>query len=384
MPVRTVRLRVLMTADAVGGVWPYAVDLADGLSREGVEVTLALLGPPASDAQRAQAEAAGCRLIDTGLPLDWLAETPDAVLAAGEALARLAGLAGADLVHLHSPAFAAAGGFDVPVVAVCHSCVATWWWALEPGPLPPDLAWRRDLVALGCERADALLAPSAAFAAATAGAYGLPRQPTVVRNGRRTPAWPNSPDDAGHYPARYPAPFAFTAGRLWDRAKNVAALDRVAALSIMPVRAAGPTEGPHGERIRLIHLARLGPLDDAGVAAQLRERPVFVSLARYEPFGLAVLEAAQAGCALVLSDIPTFRELWDGAAVFVDPAETTAAAGILDALATDSDRHLDLGDAARAHAARYGMAAATAGVLRAFETVLTGRRLAVSLDGAAA
>ena len=46
---------------------------------------------------------------------------------------------------------------------------------------------------------------------------------------------------------------------------------------------------------------------------------VFVSPALYEPFGLAVLEAAQAGCALVLSDIPTFRELWDGVALFVAP-----------------------------------------------------------------
>lgn len=368
-----------MTADAVGGVWTYAVDLAEGLGRKGVAVTLALLGPPVSDEQRAQAEAAGCRLIEPGLPLDWLAETPDAVLAAGEALARLARLTGAEFVHLHSPAFAAAGGFDVPVVAVCHSCVATWWAALESGPLPPDLAWRRDLVARGCERADALIAPSAAFAEATATAYGLSRHPAVVNNGRRMRVWPDPSDGC----ASLPAPFAFTAGRLWDRAKNLAALDRVAALSIMPIRAAGPIIAPHGERIGLIHLAQVGQLDDTGIAAQLGERPVFVSLARYEPFGLAVLEAAQAGCALVLSDIPTFRELWEGAAVFVEPADTAAAAGILDALATDAGERARLGEAARAHGTRYTMAAATAGILRVFETVLTGRGPA-ALGGAAA
>jgi len=41
-----------------------------------------------------------------------------------------------------------------------------------------------------------------------------------------------------------------------------------------------------------------------------------------------VLEAAQAGCALVLSDIATHRELWGDAAIFVparDPAASAAA-----------------------------------------------------------
>ncbi|WP_375464094.1 glycosyltransferase family 4 protein [uncultured Methylobacterium sp.] len=363
-----------MTTDAVGGVWSYAVDLAEGLSREGVAVTLALLGPPASEAQGARAAAAGCRLLATGLPLDWLAETPGAVLAAGAALSGIARAVGADLVHIHSPAFAAAGGFTVPVVAVCHSCVATWWAALESGPLPADLAWRRDLAARGCARADALLSPSAAHAAATADAYGLFRPPTVVHNGRRPAQLPAA---AGA------APFAFTAGRLWDRAKNLAALDAAAALATVPVRAAGGVEGPNGERIAAPHLALLGRLDEAGIAAQLNERPVFVSLARYEPFGLAVLEAAQAGCALVLSDLPTFRELWQGAAVFVDPADAAAVARDLDALAADAGRRAILGEAARTRAARYGADAMVAGILRAFDAVRAGRGSA-AIGGAAA
>ena len=37
-PVR----RVLMTADAVGGVWPYSLDLASALHSRGVEVTIAV------------------------------------------------------------------------------------------------------------------------------------------------------------------------------------------------------------------------------------------------------------------------------------------------------------------------------------------------------
>ena len=37
-------LRLVLTTDAVGGVWTYATDLARGLSARGVEVTLAVLG----------------------------------------------------------------------------------------------------------------------------------------------------------------------------------------------------------------------------------------------------------------------------------------------------------------------------------------------------
>ena len=44
--------RILMTADAVGGVWQYATELASALAGLGHETILALLGPPPSDAQR--------------------------------------------------------------------------------------------------------------------------------------------------------------------------------------------------------------------------------------------------------------------------------------------------------------------------------------------
>ncbi|GJE41166.1 glycosyltransferase family 4 protein [Methylobacterium soli] len=373
----TERFHVLMSADAVGGVWSYAIDLAAGLAEAGVGVTLAVLGPDPSEMQAAQAEAAGCRLVRTGHALDWTATEPGAVTAAGAALARLARAVGADIVHLHSPAFAADGGFDVPVVGVCHSCVATWWAALETGPLPPDLAWRADLVGRGCRATAALLAPSAAFAAATARAYGLPRPPSVVRNGRR----PLADADATEAEA---AGFVFTAGRLWDRGKNLAGLDRVAARITLPVSAAGPIAGPNGARIALTHLDLPGQLDEAGIAAELARRPIFVSLARYEPFGLAILEAAQAGCALVLSDLPTFRELWEGAALFVDADDADTIARILESLAADTRRRAALGEAARERAGRYTAAATTAGVLRIFEALLAQPVARASLKGAAA
>ena len=44
---------------------------------------------------------------------------------------------------------------------------------------------------------------------------------------------------------------------------------------------------------------------------------IYALPARYEPFGLSILEAALSGCALVIGDIPSLREIWADAALFV-------------------------------------------------------------------
>ncbi len=147
-----------------------------------------------------------------------------------------------------------------------------------------------------------------------------------------------------------------TAGRLWDEGKNLAVLDRAAARLPVAVEAAGPLEGPNGARIALHHTVALGTLDAAALRAKLAERPVFASTALYEPFGLSVLEAAQAGCALVLSDIPTFRELWGDAALFVPPHDDRAvAAAVLRLLGDRADR-AERAALSRARAARFTVA----------------------------
>ena len=349
-------MRLLMTADAVGGVWSYALDLARGLAARGVEVTLAVLGP-APDAAEA---IPGVEVRVTGLPLDWLADTPDQVMQAGDAVAALAVRIGADVVHLNSPALAVAR-FAQPVLGACHSCLATWWDAVRGGALPADFAWRTDLLARGYARCDALVAPTHAFAAATARTYALARPPRVVHNGRR----------AGPRGDRM-ADFAFTAGRLWDEGKDLATLDRAAARLDVPVLAAGPARGPNGAEAALPNLRLLGHLDPQALRGWLARGPVFVSAARYEPFGLAVLEAAQAGCALVLSDIGTFREVWDGAAVFAPPGEDEGFARAVAALVRDRERRAQLRVAALERARRYTADAMVEGVHAIHRDLLAG------------
>ena len=349
--------RILMTVDAVGGVWQYATELCAALAPLGFETVLACIGPPPDHARRdALAAIPALKLIDTGLDLDWLAPDAAALDATADAIAALAEAEGADLVHLNQPAFAVAR-FTMPVVVVVHSCVATWWDAVHGGDAPAGFAWQTERVARGLRRADAIVTPSHAFAAVVRETYDLPATPAVVWNGRT--AFP--PRD------RPTADLAFTAGRLWDRGKNAVCLDRVAARLRHPFHAAGTVRGPNGEAIALHHLEPLGVLDEDALAARLSARPIFVSAALYEPFGLAVLEAAQAGCALVLSDIPTFHELWDGAALFVPPSDDDGFVKAIETLLADRDKRMTAGAAARRRTAEFTPARLADGMVAIYE-----------------
>lgn len=361
--------RLLMTVDCVGGVWTYALDLCRALAGAGVQITLAVLGPSPSEAQRdAAARIDGLTLVDTGLPLDWLAQDAEAVWRAGQAVAALAREVRADLVHLNSPALAAGGDYVQPVVGACHSCLKTWWQAVKGGPMPADFRWRTELLQAGYDACAALIAPSRAFAEATAHAY-VGAAPMAVLNGR-APALPHA--------AAARRPQVITAGRLWDEAKNLAGLDQVAAGLSAPVLAAGPLTGPQGQAAVVNHVQALGALEPADLAARLSESAVFASLALYEPFGLTVLEAAQAGCALVLSDIPTFHELWQGAALFVDPREPDAASEVLERLLADPARAARVGAAARERAARCTVDAMAEATLGAYAAALSTQREAAA------
>src|SRR5258706_6592866 len=176
---------VFMSADAVGGVWTYAIELARGLCRAGIDLHLAVLGPRPSSAQQAQAALIkSLSLTITGLPLDWTAIDEDELDDVERELKALAFRSGADLVHLNAPAHVGKAGWPFPLVVAAHSCVATWWQALRPMPLPDDLAWRARRTGAGLALADKVLVPSRAFARSVVGADGAGLPITVVRNGR--------------------------------------------------------------------------------------------------------------------------------------------------------------------------------------------------------
>src|SRR5207244_3630962 len=108
---------------------------------------------------------------------------------------------------------------------------------------------------------------------------------------------------------------------------------------------------------------------------------IYALPARYEPFGLSALEAALAGCALVLGDIPSLRELWDGAARFVPPDDAGALREALRELICDPQLRAGLGIKARRAAEQYTPRKMAGEYLKVYSGMMNGCRVPGSAAG---
>lgn len=335
-------LTVLMTADAVGGVWSYATGMCRLLAE--IRFVLATMGPRPRAAQRDEIRRLGnVTLVESDYGLEWMADGGGELAESHAWLSDLARHQAVDIIHVNGYAHA---GLDIdrPVVVVAHSDVLSWWQAVHNQAAPPEWDGYRRRVAAGLAAGDRVVAPTAAVLRDLARHYGpLASNAEVIANGVDFTSYLPLPKRA----------VVVSAGRLWDAAKNLSALDLIAPGLAWPVEIAGDTEGPDGGVSEFSNLHLLGRLTPAQMARHLGSASIFAAPARYEPFGLAVLEAAAAGCALVLGDIPSLRENWEGAAVFVPPVDLSALATAINALIADAEERTRLAAAARHRAHRF-------------------------------
>ena len=352
---------VLMTADAVGGVWQYAVDLGRALRELGTRTTLVVMGPEPGDRQRREAESAGLTVLARPYRLEWMEEPWTDLERAADWLLALESSIRPDVVHLNGYVHAALP-WTAPVLVVAHSCVGTWWRAVKGEAAPARLAAYREAVAAGLRAARLVVAPSAAMLDALRAEYGVPVHGRVVPNG--------CADPFGRAAMARKEPFVLAAGRAWDDAKNIRAVCEIAGRLPWPVCVAGEAAPPGGSACELPGVRALGPLPRAVLADWYRRAAIYALPARYEPFGLSVLEAARAGCALVLGDIPCLRENWSGCAIFVPPDDRGALARALHALVADTDGRAALGERAAARAAGFPIGRTVDGYLQAYGELL--------------
>jgi glycosyltransferase involved in cell wall biosynthesis len=364
---------VLMTADAVGGVWRYSVDISSALVRRGTRVTLAVMGPPPTPPQRSFAAALGINVMMSPFKLEWMERAWDDVDRAGEWLLDLERTQQPDLVHVNGFSHANLP-WRAPAVIVAHSCVCSWWRSVHGVEAPEDLAMYRTRVAAGLAAATLVIAPSAAMLGALVTEYGWTfTDARVIPNGRVDGY------DAGEPTLK--SPIVFAAGRIWDKAKNIATLCAIAPSIAWSVYVAGDARGPgsndvpdYAELSDSRHVTLLGQLDPAALARWLHRAAIYALPARYEPFGLSILEAASCGCALVLGDIASLRENWSGAAVFVAPDDRESLITVLQRLIDCEDERRRLGARARERAKQFSVERTADAYLRAYADALAVHR----------
>ncbi|MGH9520122.1 MAG: glycosyltransferase family 4 protein [Terriglobales bacterium] len=316
-------MRVLLTGDAAGGVGAHAAALARGLASRGHSVTLAILGRDTC----AGANVAGVEQVTAALPLEWESQRPlpelaAALQAAREWLAQLADTRGIDVLHANH--FGLVGAIPrVPTLLGVHSDVVSWWrWVRGR---PPDVCdfsiWYGGIVQAGLQQAQAIVAPSRVALHDLRESYGWCGAGQVIPNGI-----PIAPASVKGDPV-----FAMSAGRLWDQGKQIALLARDDLA--MDLYVAGELRDrplPPTPRLRW-----LGSLERGALAQKLAAAHVYIASSCYEPFGLAPLEAAAAGCALLLNNLPSLREVWGPTALYFARNDGEAMSRALRRLADD-------------------------------------------------
>ena len=356
--------RILMTADPIGGVWDYALELARGLGDLKISTVLAVMGGRLSDAQRAASRTIPDLLVEEGdFKLEWMRGSENDLVGAGQWLTALEERHHPDIVHLNNYAHATLP-WHAPCLVVAHSCMASWWRTVKRSPLPPDLSAYADMVALALQGANAVVTPSHSLLADLEPLYGPLPNARVIHNGRSAAAFPVLAKES----------FVITAGRAWDEAKNIRAIDEIAPALPWPVYLAGDCRGPDDAGWEPRNLICLGRLQSRDLAQWFGRAAVFALPAYYEPFGLTALEAALAGCALVLGDNPTMRELWDGAALFVPPDDREQLAAAIHQLIRRPHLRDALAATARARARNYNASVMTQAYRGLYEEIIPGRR----------
>lgn len=296
-------MKILMTTDAVGGVWHYSIDLAACLLKEKIEVAMVCTGPEPLSTQLEtvkKLQKKGLAFYHSPYQLEWMDNPWAEVDQADEWIKDIVKAEKPSLLHFNSYAPASLD-WVLPVVLVAHSCVASWWQMVKQEALPRRYERYFKTVQSAFQKSDVVIFPSRGLLESCKELYGPISNPRVIYNGLAIPL----ADPL--YEISSKRPVLFSMGRLWDEAKNIVTLLKAAPFIAGEIFIAGSKvdNTPSPANVRF-----LGELSRQQILNWLKLSAVYVLPVKYEPFGLSFLEAASCRCALVGGDIPTLREIW--------------------------------------------------------------------------
>ena len=333
---------VLITSDTVGGVWTYTQELVAGLIHAGHRVTLVSFGKLPLPHQTAWMQnLPGLDYRPTEYRLEWMEIAERDIEESKRYLELLIAEVKPDVLHFNQYCYGDLTT-SIPKVVVAHSDIVSWWAAVH-GCEPDDTPWMRnysETVSRGLRGADLVVAPSRWMLDQVSKIYLRPEAEQVIYNGR-TPELlePNEKKDDS----------VLSVGRVWDPAKNVSLLMQREQESRIAI-VGWEREPGREDRQRSVptpaNVSLLGPKSQVELREMYGHSGIYAATSRYEPFGLAPLEAALSRCALVMNDNPVFHELWDNAAVFFKKDDADDCARQIDQLRRDPDLRNEYGERA--------------------------------------
>ncbi len=304
------KMTILMTTDTVGGVWAYSLELCRALKNYGIKVHLAAMGTWPSPAQQEEAAALeNVLLYKSDYKLEWMQDPWDDVAQAGKWLNSIYHTIQPDIIHFNNYAHMGKE-WSCPTVTVFHSCVKTWWQAVKGTSAPSTWDKYIEVVQESLNSSDVVVGPTNAILEQAKKSHQITAPTKVIYNGRNMEkSNPGKKQD-----------IILCVGRIWDEAKNLRSLSGIAKNLPWPILVVGSNIHPDtGEEVEIENIHFLGELSQQETEVWMKCAKIFVSPTKYEPFGLAILEAAEAGCALVLSEIDTLKEVWEDNAIFFNP-----------------------------------------------------------------
>lgn len=339
-------MRILITADALGGVWTYTRELVTGLSQRGVEVVLVSFGGiPTRQQTRWMNGLASLDFRPTAFKLEWMQDSEADLAASADYLEAVVCETSPDLLHFNQFYYGALE-CGVPRIVVAHSDVVSWWMAVHQQE-PPDsvwMRWYREIVTRGIEAATVVVAPSQWMLNQVPRFYVQPQAGRVIYNGRTYRLFnPHLTKDD----------LVVTVGRQWDQGKNAPLLLKrempapvcIVGSDLHPESQGHAFNGNRRARVRIEPQQ-----DEEHLSALLAKAGIYAATSCYEPFGLAPVEAALSGCAIVASDIVPLRELWGEAAMFFRNKDADSLYEVLQRLVEDSALRQSYGNLALGHA----------------------------------
>lgn len=360
------KLKILMTADTVGGVWTYAVNLCRGLEQYNIEIHLMTMGGRPNRQQLNQVKnLKNVQLYCSDYKLEWMDNPWEDVEQASNWIREVYKKVQPDLIHFNN--YGQVNQiWDCPVVTVFHSCVQTWWEAVKKEDLPNEWKQYKETVKKALFSSNILIAPTQAILNQAHKAYGETCFSKVIYNGCCSKT----------HTTQKKEPFILTAGRIWDEAKNINLLSSIAKLLKWPVYVAGKVTNSLKEKeLDTQNIYFLGHLSQQELQEWMLDAELFVMPAKYEPFGLAVLEAARAGCALALGNIATLNEIWGETAVYFDPYKKEEALLVLQQLIQDNELRHQLAKKSMERAERFTEQAMAADYFEVYKNLIRQKEL---------